>query len=100
MSQLLPYRSIKIDSNIKLDRILRTPDDAVVGFIAECDLKCPKHVHDKFKQFPPCPENITPKKEWLRQVQNELIEESNIKTTCSKDLIYMNIKISVYIIEI
>ena len=52
MSQPLPYQKIKIDNSIKLDRIVRAPDDVVVGFIVECDLECPKHLHDKFKQFP------------------------------------------------
>ena len=47
-----------------------TTDNDNIGYIVECDLTFPKHLHDTFKNVPPCPENITPQKEWLSQFQN------------------------------
>ena len=57
MSQQLPAYDIKLTTDIKFDFILNSPDNCDIDYIVECDLKFPKHVHDQFKQFPPCPEN-------------------------------------------
>ena len=70
MSQYLPAYDITLNRDITLETILNTGDNDDIGYIVECDLTFPKHLHDKFKNFPPCPENITPKKEWLSQFQN------------------------------
>ena len=92
---------IKLNNDITLETILNTDDEYRIGYIVECDLTFPKHLHDKFKMFPPSPENITPKKEWLSQFQTDLIEEYQHNTKCKKwFLIYTNIKIIVFIIEI
>ena len=84
MSQPLPAYDIKLNNDITLAIILNTADNDDIGYIVECDLTFPKHLHDKFKNFPPCPENITPKKEWLSQFQNYLIEEQQHNTNCNK----------------
>ena len=37
MSQCLPYRKIKINNDIKLEKILNTPANDDIGYIVECD---------------------------------------------------------------
>jgi hypothetical protein len=60
MSQSLPYKNIKFDTNISIEDVLKTSDDDEVGYIIELDLLVPKNekLHDKLKEFPPCPENM------------------------------------------
>ena len=69
MSQALPYKDLKFDNDIKLEDILNTPDDSDVGYIVKCDFKFPEHLHDQFREFPPCPETLTPNMEWFSEFQ-------------------------------
>ena len=39
MSQPLPYDEIKFNKNVKLEGILKTPDDSDLGFFIEVDLR-------------------------------------------------------------
>ena len=48
MSQKLPYKNFKWSNNLKLDK-LQTG-------IYEVDLEIPTNLHDKFKDYPLCPE--------------------------------------------
>ena len=48
MSQKLPYKNFKWINNLKLDK-LQTG-------IYEVDLEIPTNLHDKFKDYPLCPE--------------------------------------------
>ena len=59
MSQLLPYKDLKF-SNISKEEVLKTSDNNEVGYILEVDLHIPRKLHDKFKEFPPCPEIMAP----------------------------------------
>ena len=52
MSQYLPAYAIKLNNNIKLETILNTADNDDIGYIVECDLTFPKHLHDKSKNSP------------------------------------------------
>ena len=50
-----------------------------------CDLEFPIEIHDKLKEFPPCPETLAPTNEMLSKYQHSLIEKDNIKVGgCSK----------------
>ena len=71
MSQYLPDSNLRF-IDISLEEILQTPDDNDTGYTIECDLSFPKELHDKFKEFPPCPENITPNLEWFSDYQKEI----------------------------
>jgi len=85
MSESLPYQDIKWNHDVTLDDVLNTPDDNETGYIVEVDLSFPRELHDKFKEFPPCPESLCPKTEWLSDFQHDLMEKYNIKNTkCSK----------------
>ena len=57
MSQYLPYDEIKFDNNIKLDDILKTPDDSDIGYFIEVDLIYPDNIKEKTKNFPIAPMN-------------------------------------------
>ena len=48
MSQKLPYRNFKWSNNLTLDK-LQTG-------IYEVDIEIPKNLHNKFKDYPLCPE--------------------------------------------
>jgi hypothetical protein len=78
MSQYLPYKNISLNSDINIDNInniLDIPDDNDVGYIIECDLEYPAEIHDKLKEFPPCPENLAPTKEMLSEYQKTIAEQ-------------------------
>ena len=72
MSQSLPFKDLKFDKEVTLDQILETSDEAETGYIVEVDISYPIELHDKFKEFPPCPESITPKQEWFSDFQKEI----------------------------
>ena len=82
MIQHLPQSNIKIDNDIKYDDVIKTPDDADVGYMLEVDISFPPEIHDLLKQFVPCPENIVPKEEWFSEYQEELqiLTKANTKT--------------------
>ena len=85
MSQYLPYKNLALNKDIGIDEILKTGDEADVGYIIECDLEFPKEIHDKLKEFPPCPETLAPSAEMLSKYQKTLIEKDNIKVGgCAK----------------
>ena len=69
MSQYLPYEGLRWNNNITLEEIMQTSDEADEGHIIECDLHFPPEIHDKLKEYPPCPENIDPKLEWFSDYQ-------------------------------
>jgi hypothetical protein len=75
MSQYLPYDEIKIDNTINIETVLNTPDENETGYVIECDLHFPSHIHEKLKQFPPAPENIVPQDEWLSDYQKDIKEK-------------------------
>ena len=62
MSEPLPYKDLQFNNNVSLNDILNTADDDETGYILEVDLSFPEHIHEKLREFPPCPENIEKKK--------------------------------------
>jgi hypothetical protein len=80
MSQCLPYDDLKFDKKITIGDVLETADDNDIGYIVECDLTIPEEVHDKLKEYPPCPENIKPTADMLSPFQLQLKEQ--IKEEC------------------
>ena len=71
MSQHLPCKMLRWEHSTTLENILETPDDNRKGYIVEVYLECPRDLHDKFKEIPPCPETLTPKMEWFSEFQQE-----------------------------
>ncbi len=76
MSQPLPFKDLKFENNITLENILETSDNNDVGYYVECDLSYPEELHDKFKEYPPCPENLTPDANLLNDFQQEFGKNS------------------------
>ncbi|MFM7979541.1 MAG: hypothetical protein ACKPKO_09520 [Candidatus Fonsibacter sp.] len=44
----------------------------IKGYIVEVDLHVPIEVHDKFKEFPPTPESLTPNIDWFSSFQKDV----------------------------
>ena len=82
MVQSLPFANLKIDNTIDIKDILNTADNDDVGYIVECDLKSPKEIHDKLKEYPPCPENICAKVEWMSDFQKQLYWMDGVRIGC------------------
>ena len=55
MSDFLPFNILgwQIKS---LEEILCTADDAKVGYAVEVDIEIPREIHEKLKDYPPCPQ--------------------------------------------
>jgi hypothetical protein len=72
MSQSLPYEDLKFDNEKTLKEILETPDNNETGYIVELDISYPIELHELFKEYPPCPENVAAKEEWMSDYQKEI----------------------------
>ena len=57
MSEPLPFDEIKFDNNVKLEDILKTPDDNEIGYFVEVNLRYPDNIKEKTKHFPFAPVN-------------------------------------------
>jgi hypothetical protein len=79
MAQLLPYKDLKFEENKTIDEVLETADNSKIGYIVECDLSFPVELHDKFKEFPPCPEDLLPELGWFSEYQKMVGESTGIK---------------------
>ena len=81
MSQSLPYKDLKFSST-SLEVLEADENDE--GYILEIDLRFPENIQDKLKEFPLCPENISPELNWLSEFQKQLLEKNNNKMRVSK----------------
>ena len=80
MTEPLPFEGLRWNNGITLEDILATDDHALEGHMVKVDLHFPSEIHDKLKEFPPAPENITPELEWFSEFQKELGKKTgNIK---------------------
>jgi hypothetical protein len=78
MVQSLPYKDLKFRNDITIEQILNTPDDSEEGYMVECDLHIPDHLHDKLKEYPPCPENMAPDASMFSDFQKNLAHDLNL----------------------
>ena len=83
MSQFLPNGNYKWNNDITLQEILRCGKKSYTGYIIECDLEYPKHLHNKHNDYPLAVENTSfkdsPYMEDLAMKNNV-----NIKNKCDK----------------
>jgi hypothetical protein len=84
MVQDLPYKDIKFNTEITIEEILRTEDDAETGYTVEVDLSFPQEIHERLKQLPPCPETRVPEEAWFSEYQKELNIKTKNKSKCQK----------------
>ena len=73
MIQNLPYRNFKWSNDLTLDKIQTG--------IYEVDIEIPKELHNKFKDYPLCPEIKNIPEDNLSEYQNYLNNKLNIKYT-------------------
>ena len=99
MMQLLASKNLKFNTTINLEDILKTEDDNQIGYYVECDFEYPEELHDKFKEFPPCPETIIPKEEWLSDFQKDIIKQNKMKHSNCPKLIPHLMKHKKYVIH-
>ena len=95
MSQKLPYKNFKWSNDLTLDK-LQTGSYGV-------DIEIPKELHDKFKDYPLCPEIKNIPENMLSNYQKYLNDKLNIKyNEKDKKLIFdlLPRKIIKYIIKI
>jgi hypothetical protein len=83
MSQYLPTGDFKWNNEKwNTDRILNLKDDSDVGYLFDVDLSYPKELNDYLNQYPPLPENMIIKKDYLNDWQQKGYNESKINKLC------------------
>jgi hypothetical protein len=60
MSQCLPYGNFEFMEKFNVEEILNTADDSCTGYILECDLDYPIHLHNLHSDLPLAPEHMVP----------------------------------------
>ena len=73
MSKTLPYKNFKWSDNLTLD-----PNNLQTG-IYEVDIEIPENLHNKFKDYPLCPEIKSIIEDMLSEYQKYLNDKLNIK---------------------
>jgi hypothetical protein len=92
MCKHLPYSDIKINKDISIKDVLKTSDESYIGYIVEVDISFPKYMHELFKQFVPCPENIKPNQEWLSDYQKEVQTLTTANTNTTKVVAHLYVR--------
>ena len=95
MIQSLPYKNFKWSNNLTLDKIQTG--------IYEVDIEISKNLHDKFKDYPLCPEIKNVPENNLSEYQKYLNNKLNIKYSEKDKKLILDLlpkKIIKYIIKI
>jgi hypothetical protein len=83
MSQYLPTGDFKWNNEKwNTDRILNLKDDSEIGYLFDVDISYPEELHDYLNQYPPLPENMIIKKDYLNDWQQKGYNESKINKLC------------------
>jgi len=67
------------DKFIKNFNVQNIDDNSEEGYIIECDLDYPSHLHKAHNDYPLAPEKINVPKKWLGRYQRKLLKKLNIK---------------------
>ena len=59
MSQKLPFKDLKFDTEVTIEEILKTGDESDIGYIIECDLEYPIELHNLHNDYPLAVENTS-----------------------------------------
>ena len=85
MSQPIPFDELKFDNFVKLEDILKTPDDSGIGYFIEVDLIYPNNIKEKTKNFPfaPVNKNINPDKfsDYMKEIKTDTFRQTK-KVIC------------------
>ena len=80
MSEPLPYDEIKFDNNVKLEEILKTPDDSDIGYFVEADFIYPDTIKEKRKNLPFAPVNKKINPDNFNDYMKEIKPDNHIQT--------------------
>jgi hypothetical protein len=84
MVQDLPYKDIRLNTEITIDEILEPADDAETGYTVEVDLSCPKEIHENTQSATTMPRTRIPDEAWFSEYQKELKIKTKNKSKCEK----------------
>ena len=80
-------------TDVLQDNILTHPDeDDETGYIIECDLGVPSHLHDLFADYPLAPEKLSINPTMLSPYQQRLVEKLKVIAICLH--IYLRVSLS------
>lgn len=83
MCEYLPIGNFKWNNEKwTKEKIMSIDDKADVGYTFSVDLHIPDKLHDYMNNYPPCPENISIKKNQLNEWQQKDYHESKIEKLC------------------
>ena len=83
MVEKLPYKGFKWINDFNVNMI---DADTNIGYIIECDLEYPEHLHDLHDEYPLAPENIVVSDDMLSPWQKQQKKALNIKSVPVKKL--------------
>ena len=83
----LPLADFAFNTDIQLQEILDTADDASIGYFVEVDISYPPSLHDEHRDFPLAPTKDVVEDEWLSDYQIELKEQHNLPSSKVKKLL-------------
>ena len=80
MSEPLPYDEIKFDNNVKLEDLIKTPDDSDIGYFIEVDINYSDNITEKTKffRFAPVNKKINPDifSEYMKKIEPETYNQT------------------------
>ena len=83
----LPLADLTFNTEIQIQEILDTADNASIGYFVEVDLSYPPSLHDEHRDFPLAPTKDVVEDEWLSDYQIELKEQYNLPSSKVKKLL-------------
>ena len=87
MTSYLPYSSFRWvpTDEVDIEKILSTPQDSDIGYVLECTLGYPTHVHDLHSDYPLAPERIKVMRDELSPYSQKILTKLKQKyTPCEK----------------
>ena len=78
MSEPLPVGNFRFLSEQEISDfdVMTVPADGPVGYILECDLSYPEHLHDEHSDYPMAPEHVTVTFDMLSDYAREIVDRN------------------------
>ena len=83
----LPLSEFAFITEVTIQEVLDTPDNASVGYFVEVDLSYPPGLHDDHRNFPMAPTKDIVEEVWLGEYQLNFKEQHNLPTSKVKKLL-------------